>query len=209
MARAPVSASGRWRIPGSAFFAPTATLGRWEARTESPKRRTRLLSRVWTRMTFPIRTVSARSSSCSAVQSATGIVASLCEIIDSSGRLVRGPEPWRLGRRSVFVPFAHGAMMYRRDIFDHVGGYRQECEFWEDQDLIVRMAAISLDPEAFHDVSTEIAQSACRERDINGAAIAVATARSRGSGRPAGDQSITFLEGRGTALAGRTGRLDP
>jgi glycosyltransferase involved in cell wall biosynthesis len=72
-----------------------------------------------------------------------GVVASLCEIIDSRGRLVRGPEPWRLARRSVFVPFAHGAMMYRDEVFERVGGYRDECEYWEDQDLIVRMAAIS------------------------------------------------------------------
>jgi hypothetical protein len=30
--------------------------------------------------------------------------------------------------------------MFRRKIFDAVGGYRSECEFWEDQDLVVRMA---------------------------------------------------------------------
>jgi hypothetical protein len=28
-------------------------------------------------------------------------------------------------------------------IFDEVGGYREECEFWEDNDLIQRMAAVS------------------------------------------------------------------
>lgn len=72
-----------------------------------------------------------------------GVVGSLCDIIDRSGRKIRGPEAWRLSRPSVFVPFGHGTIMYRREIFDRIGGYREECEFWEDQDLIVRMAAVS------------------------------------------------------------------
>jgi glycosyltransferase involved in cell wall biosynthesis len=72
-----------------------------------------------------------------------GIVASVSDMIDESGRKMRDPEVWRLSRPSVFVPFAHGAMMYRRDVFEKVGGYREECEFWEDQDLVVRMANIS------------------------------------------------------------------
>jgi glycosyltransferase involved in cell wall biosynthesis len=72
-----------------------------------------------------------------------GLVASLCDMIDSAGRKVRGPEVWRLSRQSVFVPFAHGATMYRREVFDVVGGYREQCEFWEDQDLVVRISAVS------------------------------------------------------------------
>jgi glycosyltransferase involved in cell wall biosynthesis len=70
-----------------------------------------------------------------------GVVASVCDMIDASGAKTRDAEVWRLWRRSIFVPFAHGAMMYRRAIFERVGGYRIECEYWEDQDLIVRMAA--------------------------------------------------------------------
>jgi glycosyltransferase involved in cell wall biosynthesis len=72
-----------------------------------------------------------------------GVVASLCDVIDKAGREIRGPEGWRLSKPSAFVPFAHGTMMYRREIFDRIGGYRQECEYWEDQDLIIRMAAVS------------------------------------------------------------------
>ena len=34
-------------------------------------------------------------------------------------------------------------MMYRRQVFESAGGYRKACEFWEDHDLILRMAAIS------------------------------------------------------------------
>jgi hypothetical protein len=29
-------------------------------------------------------------------------------------------------------------MMFRRELFDAVGGYREECEFWEDLDFVVR-----------------------------------------------------------------------
>ena len=72
-----------------------------------------------------------------------GLVASLHQIIDSKGRTVRGTEPWRLARRSLFVPFCHGAIMYRQNVFRQAGGYREQCEYWEDQDLIMRMAAVS------------------------------------------------------------------
>ena len=67
-----------------------------------------------------------------------GIVASLCDVIDSDGRLVRGPELWRLTRKSWFTPFPHGSMMFRRALFDSLGGYRDECEFWEDLDFVIR-----------------------------------------------------------------------
>jgi len=72
-----------------------------------------------------------------------GVVASLCDFIGSDGRTLRGSEPWRLIRRSPLVPFAHGAMMYRRSVFDRAGGYRRESEFWEDQDLVTRMSALA------------------------------------------------------------------
>ena len=72
-----------------------------------------------------------------------GVVASLCEFIDSNGDKLRGAEPWRLIRRSPLVPFAHGAMMYRRVLFDRAGGYRRESEYWEDQDLVTRMSALA------------------------------------------------------------------
>lgn len=72
-----------------------------------------------------------------------GVVGSLCDMIDASGAVLRPAEAWRISRRSPFVPFAHGSMMYRRSLFDHVGGYRDECAYWEDQDLVVRMAAFT------------------------------------------------------------------
>jgi glycosyltransferase involved in cell wall biosynthesis len=73
----------------------------------------------------------------------TGLVACLCDVVDANGNKVRGPETWRLLRNSPMVPFAHGTIMYRREVFDRVGGYRDGCEYWEDQDLITRMADAS------------------------------------------------------------------
>lgn len=72
-----------------------------------------------------------------------GLVASLCDVIDASDRMLRKAEIWRLARPSVFVPFAHGSMMLRRELFDLVGGYRKGCEYWEDQDLVTRMARVA------------------------------------------------------------------
>jgi len=72
-----------------------------------------------------------------------GIVGGVCDIIDGNGRLVRRAEPWRLLRHSVIPPFSNGTLMYRRNVFEAAGGYRKECDFWEDCDLILRMAAIS------------------------------------------------------------------
>ena len=71
-----------------------------------------------------------------------GLVASLSDVIDSKGRKIRGPDIWRLVRKSANVPFAHSAIMYRNDLFRRAGGYRQESHLWEDQDLVMRMARL-------------------------------------------------------------------
>ena len=72
-----------------------------------------------------------------------GLVACLSETIDGDGRKIRGAERWRLARTSRMAPFAHGAMMFRTELFERVGGYRAECVYWEDQDLALRMAQAS------------------------------------------------------------------
>jgi glycosyltransferase involved in cell wall biosynthesis len=72
-----------------------------------------------------------------------GIVGSLCDVIDCNGGLVRGPEVWRLTGNSLFTPFPHGSMMFRRDIYELIGGYREDCAFWEDLDLVRRASEIS------------------------------------------------------------------
>jgi glycosyltransferase involved in cell wall biosynthesis len=72
-----------------------------------------------------------------------GVVGGLYDIIDASGQRIRPAEPWRLLQSGSIPPFGNGPMMYRRQVFERAGGYRKACEFWEDQDLILRMAAIS------------------------------------------------------------------
>ena len=73
--------------------------------------------------------------------SEVGLVGTLCEIIDATGRKLRDPEPWRVVRTSCFAPFPHGSIMFRRELFDRIGGYRPQCGYWEDQDLVLRVAA--------------------------------------------------------------------
>jgi GT2 family glycosyltransferase len=74
---------------------------------------------------------------------AIGAVGCLSDIIDVQGRVVRSADLWRLKRKSSAVPFAHGATMYRREIYDRVGGYDKECDYWEDQELLTRIAQVS------------------------------------------------------------------
>ena len=68
------------------------------------------------------------------------VVGTLCNGIDASGREVRPRDRWRLVRRSVYIPFPHGSAMFRREVFDQVGGYNKASDGGEDQDLFSRMA---------------------------------------------------------------------
>ena len=68
------------------------------------------------------------------------LVGTLCEGIDANGRRVRPRDRWRLTRPGPFAPFPHGSIMVRRDAFERAGGYRSECNFWEDADLYFRLA---------------------------------------------------------------------
>jgi glycosyltransferase involved in cell wall biosynthesis len=69
------------------------------------------------------------------------VIGTLCNGIDASGREVRPRDRWRLVRRSHYVPFPHGSAMFRRQVFDQVGGYDEKSTGAEDQDLFSRMAA--------------------------------------------------------------------
>lgn len=68
------------------------------------------------------------------------VIGTLCNGIDASGREVRPRDRWRLLRRSNYIPFPHGSAMFRRDVFEQVGGYDERAEGGEDQDLFLKMA---------------------------------------------------------------------
>jgi glycosyltransferase involved in cell wall biosynthesis len=69
------------------------------------------------------------------------LVGSLWEGIDRRTRRIRGRDRSRLARPSPFPPFPHGSALFRREVFDRIGGYRAECAYWEDLDLFLRFAA--------------------------------------------------------------------
>jgi glycosyltransferase involved in cell wall biosynthesis len=69
------------------------------------------------------------------------VVGTLCNGIDAAGREVRPRDRWRLVRRSGYLPFPHGSAMFRREVFDKVGGYDETAIASEDQRLFSRMAA--------------------------------------------------------------------
>jgi len=66
------------------------------------------------------------------------LVGTLWEGIDRFGRLVRPRDRWRLWRRSATPPFPAGCVMFRRNAFRAIEGYRGVP--WEDVDLALRMA---------------------------------------------------------------------
>jgi len=68
------------------------------------------------------------------------LIGALCNGIDATGREVRPRDRWRLVRRSSYIPFPHGSAMFRRSVFDEVGGYDEGSLVAEDQDLFARMA---------------------------------------------------------------------
>jgi glycosyltransferase involved in cell wall biosynthesis len=68
------------------------------------------------------------------------VVGTLCDGIDASGCVVRPRDRWRLVRRSGYIPFPHGSAMFRREVFDRVGGY-EDVPGGEDQRLFAKMAA--------------------------------------------------------------------
>jgi glycosyltransferase involved in cell wall biosynthesis len=70
------------------------------------------------------------------------LVGALAEGIDASSAPVRPRDRWRIVRRSPFVPFPHGTMMFRRAAFDAAGGYSERAAGAEDQDLVHRIARV-------------------------------------------------------------------
>jgi hypothetical protein len=112
----------------------------------------------------------ARQMEAMAAAPEAALVASLWEGIDRKGRVVRAADRARLERASPFAPFVHGSILFRRDLFDRIGGYRAECDYWEDIDLFLRFAAAApvlvltepLYRHRFSETSTRLASGADR-----------------------------------------------
>ena len=137
-----------------------------------------------------------------------GLVGTLFDIIDDRGRLIRGPDYWRLRRKSPLVPFAaHGSIMFRRSIFEKVGGYREACEYWEDQDLVVRMASaaeVLVIPLPLYQVrqwASTTRSSADPTRVENGRVLVTLTAEQEPRSVPSGDDRCFVIIGAGAAGA--------
>ena len=98
------------------------------------------------------------------------LVGSVWQGIDRHGQIVREPDLKALRGGHFAAPFAHGSIMFRRDRFDQVGGYRPECDFWEDLDFCLRMASfgrimVSIEPlyqHRFSETSTRLTSGRSR-----------------------------------------------
>ena len=69
----------------------------------------------------------------------TAVVGSLCDYIDANGRRMAGRDRSGFRNKRCVFPCAHGSLMFRREIFERVGGYRPQCDYWEDVDLFLRI----------------------------------------------------------------------
>ena len=67
------------------------------------------------------------------------LVGTLYSTIDSRGSVVLKPDLSIL-TNGFRYPVAHGSIMYRKAVFDEVGGYRNGTDYYEDTDLYLRMA---------------------------------------------------------------------
>jgi glycosyltransferase involved in cell wall biosynthesis len=67
------------------------------------------------------------------------LVGAMSEGVDGRGHVVRPPDRWFLLRPGARPPFVHGTIVYRRDAFERIGGYRAEAGSWADLDFIQRL----------------------------------------------------------------------
>lgn len=68
------------------------------------------------------------------------LVGSVFDMIDGAGTVIRPARPG-MGSRSA-PPIAHASILFRREAFERAGGYRPDTDYFEDQDLYRRMAAL-------------------------------------------------------------------
>ncbi len=67
------------------------------------------------------------------------LLGTMSDTIDCRGRSMRRYDFSRLAKCSYSAPFPHASIMFRRDAFERIGGYRSACDHWEDLDLYLRM----------------------------------------------------------------------
>jgi cellulose synthase/poly-beta-1,6-N-acetylglucosamine synthase-like glycosyltransferase len=67
------------------------------------------------------------------------LAGSLYECVDADGRRVGGRDRSAFRNPRCVFPVAHGSMMFRRDAFERAGGYRAQCDYWEDVDFFIRI----------------------------------------------------------------------
>lgn len=70
------------------------------------------------------------------------LVGTLADGINADGDRVRPRDRWRIVRRSPFVPFPHGSIMFRKSAFNAAGAYDETTSGLEDHHLFHRIAAL-------------------------------------------------------------------
>lgn len=127
------------------------------------------------------------------------LITTLHGYLDADGQQIRGGDRWSLGPGSAPMPFSGGCLMFRRDAYEQVGGYREVEGTWEDLDLCVRLAGagrVLVIPQPlywcrFH--TTSRTASARPDAAVR-AAAARAAALEPGSGRTAASPAGALLE---------------
>jgi GT2 family glycosyltransferase len=94
--------------------------------------------------------------------------------IDRQGRALRPRDRWRLLRPAPVPPFIHATIMFPRALFLAIGGYRTECEIWEDVDLCRRLAEhgrVLVLPAALYRYRFHAASTTLRSSDTDLSAV--------------------------------------
>jgi glycosyltransferase involved in cell wall biosynthesis len=99
------------------------------------------------------------------------LVGTLSDGIDAQGKRVRPRDRWRIIRHSSFAPFPHGSVIFRKEVFDALGGYEGSATSVGDQDLYHRMARrgrlVAL-PEVLYHYRYHLANSSLKRLSASG-----------------------------------------